>query len=222
MMSEATTASRPSGSADRMLAAGDAAEGHVGRYAAPADHDARVRFISIWSRMAAKWGIPRSMGEVHALLYIEGEPLNTDDVMASLDISRGNASMTLRRLVDWGIVHRVHARGDRRDYFIAEQDPWKMLRTIVRERKKREIDPLIESLHDCREAVESARHADAPDNPEHARIVAERRARIDRLVETIEMIDEVSSRFLGPGGDGLQQAAQLLVEPLLEPDQRQP
>src|SRR5687768_7145621 len=112
--------------------------------------ESRERFVALWGQMAANWGIPRTMAEVHALLFIAGEPMNTDDVMEALGISRGNASMTLRALQEWGIVSRAHLRGDRKEYFQAEQDIWKLFRTILRERKKREIDPLLEALRECR------------------------------------------------------------------------
>src|SRR5688500_3727219 len=113
--------------------------------------EAREQFVALWGQMASNWGIPRTMAEVHALLFIAGEPLNTDDVMESLGISRGNASMTLKALQEWGIISRVHMRGDRKEYVQAEQDVWKLFRTILRERKKREIDPMLEALRACRE-----------------------------------------------------------------------
>jgi DNA-binding transcriptional regulator GbsR (MarR family) len=160
----------------------------------------RDRFIALWGRMASNWGIPRTMAEVHALLYIVGEPLNTDDVMVQLGISRGGASTALRHLQDWGIASRIHLRGDRKDYFIAEQDPGRLFRTILRERKKREIDPLIEALHSLREpAGVDADLARAHDE------------RIDHLLEFVEMVDAISERLMSPTGRGLQLAAKLLV-----------
>lgn len=112
---------------------------------------AQDRFIAAWGQMATTWGISRTMAEVHALLYITGEPHNTDDVMERLQISRGNASMSLRALLEWGIIGRTHRRGDRKEYFIAEQDVWAMFRIIVRERMKREVDPLLASLYEIRD-----------------------------------------------------------------------
>src|ERR1051326_7423062 len=103
---------------------------------------AQDRFIAVWGQMAGAWGISRTMAEVHALLYITGEPLCTDDIMERLEISRGNASMSLRALLDWGIVERAHKRGDRKEYFEAEQDVWALFRAIVRERITREVDQI--------------------------------------------------------------------------------
>ena len=158
------------------------------------------QFIAIWGQMGSKWGIPRTMAEVHALLFIEGRPMNTDEVMEHLQISRGNASMTLRNLVDWGIVRNTHLPGDRKEYFVAEQDVWKMFRTIVRERKKREIDPLLEALHDCRQQT------NANDSEE---AVAHNR-RLDDMIEVMGAVDAISRRFVSPMGQGLKMAAKLL------------
>ena len=126
--------------------------------------EAQDRFIAVWGQMAGAWGISRTMAEVHALLYITGEAMCTDDIMERLEISRGNASMSLRALLDWGIVERAHKRGDRKEYFGAEQDVWAMFRAIVRERITREVDPLLASMHEIR-AV-SYTHLTLPTNRE--------------------------------------------------------
>ena len=178
---------------------------------APVDADtlreARQRFIALWGQMGSKWGIPRTMAEVHALLFVEGRPMNTDEVMAQLHISRGSASTTLRALVEWSIVHRAHLPGDRKEYFEAEQDVWKMFRTIARERKKREIDPLLEALHDCREATAgepAGTDVDRRDLEAHNR-------RLDRMLELLHVMDSVSQRFMSPMGKGLEVAARILA-----------
>ena len=91
----------------------------------------REAFISHWGEMGSSWGVPRSMAEIHALLFIEGRPLCTDEIMERRSVSRGNVSTTLRQLSEWGIVTRVRVRGDRKDYFEAEQDVWNLLSLIV-------------------------------------------------------------------------------------------
>src|SRR5213078_817364 len=101
-------------------------------------------FIRRWGEMGATWGINRTMAEIHAFLYITGQPLCTDDVMERLNISRGNASMSLRALVDWGIIRRMHKRGERREYFESLTDVWEMFSIIAAERKRREMDPVLE------------------------------------------------------------------------------
>ena len=171
---------------------------------------ARERFVALWGQMASNWGIPRSMAEVHALLLIAGAPMNTDDIMESLHISRGSASMTLRALQEWGVVSRVHLRGDRKEYFQAEQDVWKLFRTILRERKKREINPLIEALRECRELT-ARPPAGAARKIGAVRAVEEHNARLDSMLEFVTMIDALSERLIA-SGKGLQLAAKILAK----------
>jgi DNA-binding transcriptional regulator GbsR (MarR family) len=169
--------------------------------------EARHRFVALWGQMGSNWGIPRTMAQVHALLFINGEPMNTNEVMEGLGISRGNASMTLRQLVDWGIVHRVHRRGDRKEYFQAEQDVWKMFRTILAQRKKREIDPLLEALEACRQTTNLA--GERKIDPDAAAIRSHNE-RLDELITFMHIVDQISRRFISPTGEGLQLAAKLL------------
>lgn len=103
--------------------------------------EARNRFIHSWGEMGPQWGINRTMAQLHALLMISEKPLSTDDVMEELGISRGNANMNLRSLVDWGVARRAFVKGDRKEYFQSEKDVWNMFCRIARERKKREIEP---------------------------------------------------------------------------------
>ncbi len=163
------------------------------------------RFIEAWGRMGSVWGISRTMAEVHALLYITGEPMCTDDVMARLEISRGNASMSLRALLDWGVIARVHRRGDRKEYFQAEQDVWTIFRAIVRERIKREVDPLLVNLHEIRDHT-SASAAKGSAEPGQAEIDE----RLDAMIDFFEMTTKLGNRFIGPTGPGLRLAATLL------------
>lgn len=181
-----------------------------------AEHDralreARERFIALWGQMASSWGIPRSMAEVHALLYIAGTPMNTDEVMHDLGISRGSASMTLRALVEWGIVSRTHLRGDRKEYFKAEQDVWKLFRTILRERKKREIDPLLNALHECRDLTAKRRAASPRRKVDPAAAAIEaHNARLDSMLQFVRMIDALSEQVINSPDGRLKLAAKLL------------
>lgn len=187
-------------------------------------HASQDRFVQAWGQLGPSWGISRTMAEAHALLFICGRPLNTDEVMDRLRISRGNASMTLRALVEWGIVSRVHKPGDRKEYFTAEQDVWSLARQIIRERLRREILPVLASLHEIRDATRpdapaSVQVADgatdvagrislpqAPSSDE----VARHNERIDSLLELITMLDRLAERFVGSEGKGLRVAASLL------------
>ncbi|MBS0197521.1 MAG: ArsR family transcriptional regulator [Planctomycetes bacterium] len=167
------------------------------------------QFIAVWGQMAGAWGISRTMAEVHALLFITGEPLCTDDIMERLDISRGNASMSLRALLDWGIVQRAHKRGDRKEYFEAEQDVWTMFRAIVRERLKREADPLLASLHEIRDMTKPGR-VGAAETPELADKIAAHRERLETMTEFFQTVENLGQQFVSPAGKGLQIAASLL------------
>jgi len=169
-------------------------------------HESQDRFVNAWGKMASSWGIPRTMAEVHALLYICPEPLNADEVMERLQISRGNASMSLRALVDWGLVSRQHKRGDRKEYFQTETDVWKLFRIILRERKKREIDPVLVSLHEIRDLTE---RAEAPDK-EVKNLVSQHNEKLDAMIEFIDMVDGLANRFISPRGHGLKIAAAVL------------
>ena len=107
---------------------------------------AKVTFIDQWGAMASVWGVPRSMSQVYALLLIQSKPLNTDDMMEALSVSRGNISMTMKDLMEWGLVYKVFKPGDRKDYYEAEKDMWIALRRIVEERKRKELDPMMRQL----------------------------------------------------------------------------
>ena len=168
---------------------------------------AQDRFIESWGRMGSSWGISRTMAEVHALLFITGEPLCTDDVMERLNVSRGNASMTLRALTDWGIVRRSHKRGDRKEYFQAEQDIWVMFRTIVRERKKRELDPIVTSLFDIRDQTAGDVGVSTA-GTERAEL---HNQRLDDMLGFFQKLDALAETLLGAEGDELRDTLTLLA-----------
>jgi DNA-binding transcriptional regulator GbsR (MarR family) len=171
--------------------------------------DAQERFIAAWGQMGSTWGISRTMAEIHALLYIAGRPMFTDEVMERLQISRGNASMSLRALVDWGIVSRVHKRGDRKEYFQAEQDVWTMARRVIRERLRREIHPVLASLYEIRDLTASEAAGADPAAAAH-------NARLDALLDLLRMLDRLGERFVGSEGEDLQLAASILARALDE------
>jgi len=112
---------------------------------------ARDEFIAHWGTMGSAWGINRTMAQIHALLMTSERPLTTDEVMAELEISRGNAHQNLRELIDWGLVRTVFRKGERKEYFESEKDVWKMFCTIARARKRREIEPVGAVLRSCEE-----------------------------------------------------------------------
>lgn len=108
--------------------------------------EARTEFITKWGAFGSHWGINRTMAQVHALLLISADPLSQDDIMEQLNVSRGNANMNIRALMDWGLVERVIIPGERREFFVAEKDIWKVATQILRERKKREFDPMMRTV----------------------------------------------------------------------------
>jgi len=108
--------------------------------------EARQQFISSWGAFGTHWGINRTMAQIHALLLVSPDPLTQDDIMEDLNISRGNTNMNIRELINWGLVERVILSGERKEYFTAEKDIWKVVKQIVKERKKRELEPMMQLL----------------------------------------------------------------------------
>ena len=98
---------------------------------------ARDEFIAQWGALGSAWGINRTMAQIHALLMISPQPLSTDDIMEDLQISRGNAHTNLRELTGWGLIRSVIRKGERKEYFEAEKDVWKIFCIVTRERKRR-------------------------------------------------------------------------------------
>ncbi|WP_421830362.1 GbsR/MarR family transcriptional regulator [Larkinella sp.] len=112
--------------------------------------EAKNRFIQSWGTLATQWGINRTMAQIHALLMISPEPIDTDAIMETLQISRGNANMNLRDLLDWGLIYKQLKLGERREFFYAEKDVWKIARQVAKERRRREITPVIEVLEELK------------------------------------------------------------------------
>jgi DNA-binding transcriptional regulator GbsR (MarR family) len=108
-----------------------------------------TKFIVHWGEMGARWGINRTVAQIHALLFVSELPLTAEQIAQTLSVARSNVSTSLRELQAWGLVKVVHALGDRRDHFEALGDPWETLRVILDERKRREVDPMIERLREC-------------------------------------------------------------------------
>jgi DNA-binding transcriptional regulator GbsR (MarR family) len=113
--------------------------------------DSREEFIAQWGALGSNWGINRTMAQIHALLMTAPEPMYTDEIMQRLHISRGNANTNLRELNGWGLIRLVVKKGERREYFEAEKDVWKMFIIIAKERKRRELDPALGVLKGCAE-----------------------------------------------------------------------
>jgi DNA-binding transcriptional regulator GbsR (MarR family) len=113
--------------------------------------EGKQQFISSWGAFGTHWGINRTMAQIHALLLVSADPLSQDNIMDELNISRGNANMNIRELINWGLVERVILTGERKEYFVAEKDIWKVVRQIIKERKKRELEPMLKLLNQLEE-----------------------------------------------------------------------
>ncbi len=143
--------------------------------------EARSKFIEAWGSLGSAWGIPRSMAQVHALMLASATPLSTEEVMEQLNISRGNANMNLRALIDWSLVRKVLRPGERKEFFEAEKDVWKVATHIARERKKRELEPLVRILQEVGEV--SGQSAEVKDFRKMTHDLRDMTGRLDTLLE---------------------------------------
>ena len=149
-------------------------------------------FVQLWGTMSSLWGINPTMARIHGLLYITGEALTMDDMMERLGISRGNVSMNLTKLVEWGLVQRVHQRGDRRDRYASVSDVWEMFTRVAAQRKRREIDPVLTTLRRCRDELSAEALGPAAKEP----AARERYRRVDDLLAFLQLMDHLAQQFL--------------------------
>jgi HTH-type transcriptional regulator, glycine betaine synthesis regulator len=147
-----------------------------------ADHHFE-EFVESWGSMGVLWGINRSMARVHALLIVSHEPIGLEEVCEELEISRGNASMCLKELRNWGVARRVHISGDRRDYYVTESDVWSMFFKILVQRKKREFDPALQTVREALTTLDDSTNSDVG-------------ARLSQMEDLLSTIDSVTERFL--------------------------
>jgi DNA-binding transcriptional regulator GbsR (MarR family) len=165
-------------------------------------------FIGLWRSMSSLWGISPTMAEIHGLLFISGAALSMDDIMSRLRISRGNVSMNLSKLAEWGLVRRVHKRGDRRDYYESLSDVWEMFTLVAAQRKRREIDPVLNTLRQCRDRLSPETLGSAAEKAP----AADRRRRVNDLLSFLMLMDSLAQRFFD-SQSGLRAAVELLERP---------
>jgi DNA-binding transcriptional regulator GbsR (MarR family) len=173
-------------------------EAAIGTNASGRPDDSVRQFVEHWGMMARSWGINATMGELFALLYINGDEWTADALKEWLDVSRGNVSMNLRELMSWGVVHKVHRQGERREFYRAETDVWTLFRRILFERKRRELDPTLVVLERTVELVESE------SAPHAARL-----ERIASLRRFFDLINNLATRLLTLEPDELDSLLQL-------------
>ena len=150
------------------------------------------RFVSLWGDMASTWGINRTMAKIHALLYCAERPLNTDQIMERLGVSRGNANMNLRSLVDWNLVAKTQRADSRKDYYEAEKDVWQITARIIEERQRREVHPVRSQLEDCADLLADEDES-IEDRPETEQVL---HRRLSRLIDLVKVFEGVSEALL--------------------------
>ncbi len=148
----------------------------------------KQEFIGQWGALGSQWGINRTMAMIHSLLLLSPKPMTTDEVMEELAISRGNANMNLRELVGWGLIRTVVLKGERKDFYEAEKDVWRIFCIVARERKRRETEPASKVLHDCAERARKLK-------TKEAKAVGAQLAELNEFVELANSImDKVASK----------------------------
>ena len=157
--------------------------------------EAKQQFISSWGAFGTNWGINRTMAQIHALLLISPDPLTQDDMMEELNISRGNVNMNIRELISWGLAERVILTGERKEYFSAEKDIWKVVRLIVKERKKRELEPMLKLLNQLEEVEGDRRDKSIKSFVDTVSSIKKLGKQADRTLDTMIKADE--SWFVG-------------------------
>lgn len=151
--------------------------------------EAENKFIEIWGSLGSQWGISRTMAQIHAYLMVKNIPKSTEEIMDDLMISRGNANMNTRTLIDWGLVHKVLKSGQRKEFFIAERDIWEVTKKIAAQRRKRELSPLLDKLEKLSNSVRKSKEVDQEhflDLIKEIRDIAETTDHIIERIDTVE------------------------------------
>ena len=144
-------------------------------------------FVCKWGNIASNWGIPKTMGQIHGLLLISHKPLNADEIIGKLELSRGNVHTQLQQLLEWKLIYKVARSEDRKDYFIAEKDMWRLFLTVVDIRKKLELQPLLELMNE-----QSTDHMNCEMGKEFEKVIKDISAfsnRTNQMLETLKKID---------------------------------
>jgi DNA-binding transcriptional regulator GbsR (MarR family) len=151
--------------------------------------EAKEELIQAWGNLGYSWGLNKTMAQIHALLMISPKPLSTEEIMLELSISRGNANMNIRALLDWGIISRILVPGERKEYFKSEKDIWALARQVAKERRKRELEPILKVLRE----VSDVQSDGSEDTKELKRVVKDLKnfaEKSDGLLETFIKSEE--------------------------------
>lgn len=152
--------------------------------------EAKQQFVQAWGALGSQWGINKTMAQIHALMMVSTDALSTEEIMAELSISRGNANMNIRELTDWGLVTKVFKPGERRDYFVGEKDVWKIARQVAKIRKTRELDPILKLLTDLKELDIPVKNEDTKQFQKLVNEVYQLATKVDRLIEGVFKAEE--------------------------------
>mgnify|MGYP002146421215 FL=1 len=152
--------------------------------------EAKAQFISSWGAFGTHWGINRTMAQIHALLLISPDPITQDDIMEQLNISRGNVNMNTRDLIGWGLVDRVLIPGERKEFFTAEKDIWKVATQIIKERKKRELDPMLKILEQLNKIDEDKRSSEVKSFADTISSIQKFAGQADKTINTMIKAEE--------------------------------
>lgn len=164
-------------------------------------------FVELWNNMGSLWGISPTMARIHGLLFITGAALSMDDIMERLAISRGNVSMNLSKLLEWGLVRRVHKRGARKEYYESLGDVWEMFTLVANQRKRREIDPILKTLRSCRDELSADKLGSMADHE----AVQQRFKRVNEMLKALSLVDGLAQRFF-ESHRSLREAVELLTQ----------
>ena len=151
---------------------------------------AKDKFVQAWGTLGNKWGVNRTMAQIHALLLISPNPLSAEDVMGELSISRGNANMNLRALMDWNLVYREIIQGERRDFFVAEKDMYKVAMRILKERRKRELEPVVDLLDDFKSVAADSEEEEVKEFKKMVNSLSDFTQNADKAIEKLVKAEE--------------------------------
>jgi DNA-binding transcriptional regulator GbsR (MarR family) len=153
-------------------------------------NEAKQKFIETWGKLGTEWGINRTMAQVHALLLITPGELTTEEIMQELSISRGNANMTLRDLMSWGLIEKRHKPGERKEYFYADKDAWSIARQVAKERRKRELEPVLKVLAELSQVKGDSKDSDYKTFNKSVTDINKLAKNVDKALENMIKADE--------------------------------
>ena len=153
-------------------------------------HEGKEKFIQSWGALGSSWGINRTMAQIHALLLIAQEAMSADQIMEELMISRGNANMNIRALIDWGLVYKELKPGERKEFFVAEKDMWEVVKSIIAQRKKKELEPMIKVLDEL-----SSIEDDSPQTEEFINVIRDIKLFSSKADSTLDSLMKADSNW---------------------------